>query len=872
MTQSHLVGDGSECHNSGASAGNHSCAPPVTTSLNLWCQAYVRCYEEKGEDAKRLDDLKEILGLQAPPKEDVEVSSDNRIREFEALSAALGSDLRERIKKLEHHKWKIPLLRKEVDFSDVVETCVDVVVLVKDFVSTALTGNLYASLGWSAVCIGIQFLENPIKGQRDFLDAFNVISEIMNRFAVVETLPQASESKSTLREGAIKLYRLVLTFQAEALKYLTRHTIHRVWKNTVDPNHWAQSLQGIKDQENICNEILTRESSVAVVAQSKDLSKIRKELRRSVGNQLAAYKSLQSQLSYAIDEQTFGNLLKHCADGAVYSSDKPQCLADTRSEILSHIISWIASDDIGNERIYWMSGMAGMGKSTIAGTISEYCLAQGYIVVSFFFSRESSSRDKTDRLVPTIVRQLMDSSEVLKHYVCSALREYHGHFDRPADEQWKSLIQEPLEALQRTTKGALAPPTVLVVIDALDECAEDVIKHVISILDSLEEISSIRFKALLTSRRTERILNQMRGLRSAKREYDLYRDVDSNEINLDIRRYYEHRLVEIKMEYFKNQDLWDFDENESKELQNWPTEELVSLLVEKTDGLFQYAKVACNIIQGNDSRESPAIRIQHILDGSVSGDLDDLYSKALMLSVPHGVGTTDHDIEQFFAHFQLIIGSIIFLLEPLTGSGIARLLGKENGINQRAIRSFTGRLRSVLSVPDSPDETIKTIHLSLRELLGDEKRCEEGKIPRFHIKEGVIHDLIFRCCTKVLASLIPAKKRIDRTMIRIFLEENYENGGLPAECRYASIFWTDHCRMSAAKSQALSLGSDFVVRHGNSWICLLIFLKEAHQEIRSAVVFEDMVDDIKQSVECDFSAQHMHALETTSRSLFEGLS
>lgn len=89
--------------------------------MNLWCQAYVRCYEEKGEDAKRLDDLKEILGLQAPPKEDVEVSSDNRIREFEALSAALRSDLPERIKKLEHHKWKIPLLRKEVDFSDVVD-------------------------------------------------------------------------------------------------------------------------------------------------------------------------------------------------------------------------------------------------------------------------------------------------------------------------------------------------------------------------------------------------------------------------------------------------------------------------------------------------------------------------------------------------------------------------------------------------------------------------------------------------------------------------------------------------------------------------------------------------------------------------------
>jgi hypothetical protein len=486
--------------------------------------------------------------------------------------------------------------------------------------------------------------------------------------------------------------------------------------------------------------------------------------------------------------------------------------------------------------------MAGMGKSTIAGTISESGLSQGYVVVSFFFSRESSTRDKTNRLVPTIARQLMDSSEVLKLCICKALRKDHGHFDRPADEQWRSLIQEPLEALQSLTKAAFSPPTILLVIDALDECAEDVIKHVISILDSLKDVSSVRFKVLLTSRRTDRILNQMRGLCSATREYDLNRDVDADEINTDIRRYYHYRLVDIKTQYFKNQDLWDIDENESKELRNWPTEEVVSLLVTKTEGLFQYAKVACNIIQGNDSRESPAIRVQQVLDGNTSGDLDGLYSKALMLSIPHGVGTTERDIEQFFSRFQLIFGSIIFSLEPLTGSGMARLLGQENGIDLRTIRSFTGRLRSVLSVPDSPDETIKSIHLSLRELLGDKGRCEKGKIPKFYIKEDVIHGLIFRCCTKVLGSLVPVNKRIDPTIIRIFLEEKYENDGLPAEHRYAAMFWINHCRMSAVKSQALSLGRDFVVRHGDLWVCLLVFLKESQQEIRSAVVFEDMVD------------------------------
>lgn len=68
--------------------------------------------------------------------------------------------------------------------------------------------------------------------------------------------------------------------------------------------------------------------------------------------------SLQSQLFYAGDGQTFADLLRYCADGAVYSSDKPRCLADTRSTILSDLDSWITSDDVGEERVYWISGMA----------------------------------------------------------------------------------------------------------------------------------------------------------------------------------------------------------------------------------------------------------------------------------------------------------------------------------------------------------------------------------------------------------------------------------------------------------------------------------------------------------------------------------
>jgi hypothetical protein len=45
----------------------------------------------------------------------------------------------------------------------------------------------------------------------------------------------------------------------------------------------------------------------------------------------------------------------------------------------------------------------------------------------------------------------------------------------------------------------------------------------------------------------------------------------------------------------------------------------------------------------------------------------------------------------------------------------------------------------------------------------------------------------------VLGSFVPLRYSTDRTMIRIFLEERYENRHLPPGVRYASMFWTAHC-------------------------------------------------------------------------------
>jgi hypothetical protein len=74
------------------------------------------------------------------------------------------------------------------------------------------------------------------------------------------------------------------------------------------------------------------------------------------------------------------------AKGAAYNSKDNQherCLENTRVDLLREIQKW-ATDPYGKD-VFWMSGRAGTGKSTIARTVAYELAKQGCLGASFFF-------------------------------------------------------------------------------------------------------------------------------------------------------------------------------------------------------------------------------------------------------------------------------------------------------------------------------------------------------------------------------------------------------------------------------------------------------------------------------------------------------
>ena len=94
-----------------------------------------------------------------------------------------------------------------------------------------------------------------------------------------------------------------------------------------------------------------------------------------------------------------------CAVRAGYSSGnhKP-CLKGTREGVIRDIEAWEA--DEMNESVYWLKGVAGCGKSTIAQTFAECSAAKGKLGASFFCSRDYPDRRNLNLIFLMLARDL----------------------------------------------------------------------------------------------------------------------------------------------------------------------------------------------------------------------------------------------------------------------------------------------------------------------------------------------------------------------------------------------------------------------------------------------------------------------------------
>lgn len=346
------------------------------------------------------------------------------------------------------------------------------------------------------------------------------------------------------------------------------------------------------------------------------------------------------------------------------------CLDGTRVDVLDEIELWFTGEVPDEPPVLWLHGMAGEGKTAIAYTMAERAHTAGKLGGSYFFSRDGQAELCDPSLVfPTLVYQLsIFSLEFLKKFV-AALHTNPDAATYSLKDQCDLLLLNPLRQLQSTPRG-----NILLVLDALDECAEE---GAAELLSNIFKVSSqLPFlKFLITSRPEPRIATVVDKENNCK-TVDL-NAVDGDIVLNDAKTYLTAKLRDIQ--------------NKFKLPEEWPLPSDIDDLAKLTGKLFILGSTSVRFI-GDDRVRDPQAQLRIVLSHSTSPqthpELDTLYLKILQNSL------SSANVTLIVTRFKAVMGVLLNSYTELTPSMVDEMVEQAPGTTLSALE----HLRSVVSL------------------------------------------------------------------------------------------------------------------------------------------------------------------------------
>jgi hypothetical protein len=443
-------------------------------------------------------------------------------------------------------------------------------------------------------------------------------------------------------------------------------------------------------------------------------------------------------------------------------------------ELLASTAIWMT--DQSSPKVYYLSGAAGTGKTAVAHSVALIAQELGFLTASFFFSHTAENRSSYNNVVPTLAYQL-GKSKRLCPAICAAVDSDDDVGIRPLRKQAEKLIRDILAPLPSDTS-----PCVLLVLDALDECREDIKNaygaDVISVL--LASLETVPFAKIFVTSRPESHIERLFARRITAqntRALILHRDISKDTVQADIERYLRDELMKMKEDVAADVEF--------------PSQSDIQKLVQQADGLFIYARTAVEYIRDPDS--SPDVQLASLVqaeDGRIiveqDGLLDELYTHILAnaFRITANQSTVNHRLRDFLA-------TLVLVQEPLALESLIALAGT----TEHECARFLRRIAAVLDYTHDTSQPVHLMHLSFSDFLVH--RTRDGKLSGYGVNLALDHLWLTERCLRMLnADLIyaiygthdPSLLEINALDMIIAL-----NKQLPDALRYSCRFWAVHC-------------------------------------------------------------------------------
>ncbi|KAL2813284.1 WD domain protein [Aspergillus granulosus] len=472
--------------------------------------------------------------------------------------------------------------------------------------------------------------------------------------------------------------------------------------------------------------------------------------------------------------------------------------------------------------IFWLNGMAGTGKSTVARTMAKSLQKNGLLGASFFFKRGDGDRGNATKLFPTIIRQLLARNTELITAVFKAIKDDPRISGKPLEEQFNKLILQPLLGLK---KPHTLLSTIIILIDALDECENDNdIQAVLRLLPRLHNVRSVHLRVLITSRPELPIqLGFKQDVKDHYQDFILHR-IPEPVMKHDISLFLKYHLAIIR---------------EKRSLpENWPGDMKTQTLIEMSVPLFIFAATICRILQ--DQQWSPVESLSEIL----AHQTDTSQLKATYLPVLDRllVGQGGAKKAKLTEEYRVVLGSVILLENPLPVRSLATLIGVENEL----LCTRLNFLRSILDVPLDKTTPVQLFHLSLRDFLLDPSTREDTP---FWIDEKEMNQRLTSYCLNTMHKSL--KRNIcslqshgtERRTIDSQSIQHYLSPELQYSCRY----WTHHLARGNDQIGQANYILAFLKEHFLHWVEVMSLLGNISEVIEDISDLQSAARDTKDS-------------------------
>jgi hypothetical protein len=479
------------------------------------------------------------------------------------------------------------------------------------------------------------------------------------------------------------------------------------------------------------------------------------------------------------------------------------CLAGTRQNLLADLFAWFDDVDPARERVFWLNGLAGTGKTTVARTIATHAHKKGRLGAAFFFSRNIAVTRSPSAILPTIAYQLAHYQRPFRTAVCRAVG---------ADEDVRDRgIATQADVLFSNLRGVTVPDTpLLIVLDGLDECyLENGYEGGGAVPLLLAQFASVpSVKILITSRVEDTLKHMFDGVPNLA-----LHNIEADVVQSDILHYLKHTLGEHA--------------RVRKLPPPFPTDDALHELVKRAGTLFIYAATVVKWV--SDSKADPRLRLQQVLDQVVDEVafqhklLDGMY-----LQIIAGAAQTSGNPLLHEHALANILSTVVLLQEPMNVPALASLASEDEQ---------AGALLPLLSAVLLMDKTtpVQLFHPSFPDFITDEGRCSDK---RFLVRRAEGHlRLAIRCLEIMIAGLrenicdledpsLPNNEVAD-------LELRLENAASP-QLRYACKYWHVHiCLADVTSPDLVKCLEAFCTSHLLHWVELLSLLDDIQRLIGS---------------------------------------